>query len=105
MPQVTWLKDGQAVAEAGDARIVSSGRSLHISRAQLLDTGRYMCVASNPAGDRSKTYSLNVLGESWPASARGTGSLGRESPVGILWGFIDSSVGYLSVIRILHLSN
>ncbi|KAM4896067.1 hemicentin-1 [Sylvia borin] len=61
VPQVTWLKDGQAVAEAGDARIVSRGRSLHISEVQLLDTGRYTCVASNTAGDRSKTYSLNVL--------------------------------------------
>ncbi|TRZ22552.1 hypothetical protein HGM15179_004536 [Zosterops borbonicus] len=61
VPQVTWLKDGQAVAQAGDPRIVSHGRSLHISEAQLLDTGRYTCVASNPAGDRSKTYSLNVL--------------------------------------------
>ncbi|KAL9846109.1 hemicentin-1 isoform 2-T2 [Geothlypis trichas] len=61
VPQVTWLKDGQALAEAGDPRIVSSGRSLQISEAQLLDTGRYTCVASNAAGDRSKTYSLNVL--------------------------------------------
>ncbi|XP_066048296.1 hemicentin-1 [Chamaea fasciata] len=61
VPQVTWLKDGQALAQAGDARIVSHGRSLHISEAQLLDTGRYTCVASNTAGDRSKTYSLNVL--------------------------------------------
>ncbi|NXW73911.1 HMCN1 protein, partial [Hirundo rustica] len=59
VPQVTWLKDGQALA--GDPRIVSSGRSLQISEAQLLDTGRYTCVASNAAGDRSKTYSLNVL--------------------------------------------
>ncbi|NXL77816.1 HMCN1 protein, partial [Leptocoma aspasia] len=61
MPQVTWLKDGQALAKAGDPRISSSGRSLQISEAQLLDTGRYTCLASNTAGDRSKTYSLNVL--------------------------------------------
>ncbi|XP_030135337.4 hemicentin-1 [Taeniopygia guttata] len=61
MPQVRWLKDGQALAEAGDPRILSSGQSLQISEAQLLDTGRYTCLASNAAGDRSKTYSLNVL--------------------------------------------
>uniref|UniRef100_A0A803W8Y0 Hemicentin 1 n=1 Tax=Ficedula albicollis TaxID=59894 RepID=A0A803W8Y0_FICAL len=61
VPQVMWLKDGQALVEAGDARIVPSGGSLHISEAQLLDTGRYTCLASNTAGDRSKTYSLNVL--------------------------------------------
>lgn len=82
MPQVRWLKDGQALAEAGDPRILSSGRSLQISEAQLLDTGRYTCLASNAAGDRSKTYSLNVLGEQ--LAGRGTGSLGRKSPVGIL---------------------
>ncbi|NWV42606.1 HMCN1 protein, partial [Grantiella picta] len=61
VPQVMWLKDGQVLAEAGDPRIVSSGQSLHISEAQLLDTGRYTCVASNTAGDRSRTYSLSVL--------------------------------------------
>uniref|UniRef100_A0A8C5X6K5 Hemicentin-1 n=1 Tax=Malurus cyaneus samueli TaxID=2593467 RepID=A0A8C5X6K5_9PASS len=60
-PQITWLKDGQALAKAGDPRVVSSGQSLHISEAQLGDTGRYTCVASNTAGDRSRTYSLNVL--------------------------------------------
>jgi len=28
-----------------------------------MDTGRYTCIASNTAGDRSKSYSLNVLGK------------------------------------------
>lgn len=81
MPEVRWLKDGQAVAGAGDPRIFSRGRSLHISEAQLPDTGRYTCVASNPAGDRSKTYSLNVLGESWAASAEGQAAWEETVPL------------------------
>lgn len=83
MPQVTWLKDGQALA--GDPRIVSSGRSLQISEAQLPDTGRYTCLASNAAGDRSKTYSLNVLGEQLGCLCQRNRQLGEKgSPVGIL---------------------
>lgn len=85
MPQVTWLKDGQALAEAGDPRIVSSWRSLQISEAQLPDTGRYTCLASNAAGDRSKTYSLNVLGEQLGCLCQRNRQLGEKgSPAGIL---------------------
>ncbi|NXF12445.1 HMCN1 protein, partial [Smithornis capensis] len=61
VPQITWLKDGHSLDEEGGPRIVSGGRLLQIPHAQLSDTGRYTCVASNAAGDRSKTYSLNVL--------------------------------------------
>ncbi|XP_027560313.1 hemicentin-1 isoform X2 [Neopelma chrysocephalum] len=61
VPQISWLKDGQPVPEDGEHRALSGGRLLQISNAQVSDTGRYTCVASNAAGDRSKTYSLNVL--------------------------------------------
>ncbi|XP_009081115.1 PREDICTED: LOW QUALITY PROTEIN: hemicentin-1-like, partial [Acanthisitta chloris] len=61
VPQITWVKDGQTLAEDGDHRLLSSGRSLQVTHARVTDTGRYTCVASNAAGERSKTYSLNVL--------------------------------------------
>ncbi|XP_051649408.1 hemicentin-1 isoform X5 [Manacus candei] len=61
VPQISWLKDGQPVPEDGEHRALSGGRLLQISNAQVSDSGRYTCVASNAAGDRSKTYSLNVL--------------------------------------------
>ncbi|NWI93347.1 HMCN1 protein, partial [Pitta sordida] len=61
VPQITWLKDGNSLGEDGGPRLMSGGRLLQIPHAQLSDTGRYTCVASNAAGDRSKTYSLNVL--------------------------------------------
>ena len=37
-------------------------RKLQVVSAQRSDDGAYACVASNPAGDTSKEYELNVLG-------------------------------------------
>lgn len=64
VPEITWLKDGQPLA--GDARlqVMSNGRFLQISGSQVADTGRYSCLASNSAGDRSRHFNLNVLGMS-----------------------------------------
>ncbi|KAI7799480.1 hemicentin-1 isoform X1 [Triplophysa rosa] len=61
VPEITWLKDGQPLA--GDARlqVMSNGRFLQISGSQVADTGRYSCLASNSAGDRSRHFNLNVL--------------------------------------------
>ncbi|XP_008936946.1 PREDICTED: hemicentin-1-like, partial [Merops nubicus] len=61
VPQITWIKDGQSLTEDEHHKLLSSGRFLQITNAQVTDTGRYTCVASNPAGDKSKSYSLNVL--------------------------------------------
>uniref|UniRef100_A0A8C8ED54 Ig-like domain-containing protein n=1 Tax=Otus sunia TaxID=257818 RepID=A0A8C8ED54_9STRI len=61
VPQITWIKDGQSLTEDEDHKFLSSGRFLQITNAQVTDTGRYTCIASNTAGDKSKSYSLNVL--------------------------------------------
>ncbi|XP_019355735.1 hemicentin-1 isoform X2 [Alligator mississippiensis] len=61
VPQITWVKDGQPLIEDEEHQILSSGRFLQITNAQVADTGRYTCIASNTAGDKSKSYSLNVL--------------------------------------------
>ncbi|XP_009575209.1 PREDICTED: hemicentin-1-like, partial [Fulmarus glacialis] len=61
VPQIIWIKDGQSLTEDEDHRFLSSGRFLQITNAQVTDTGRYTCIASNTAGDKSKSYSLNVL--------------------------------------------
>uniref|UniRef100_A0A8C4UE85 Hemicentin-1 n=1 Tax=Falco tinnunculus TaxID=100819 RepID=A0A8C4UE85_FALTI len=61
VPQITWIKDGQSLTEDEDHKVLSSGRFLQIINAQVTDTGRYTCLASNTAGDKSKSYSLNVL--------------------------------------------
>ncbi|XP_072199268.1 hemicentin-1 isoform X3 [Excalfactoria chinensis] len=61
VPQITWIKDGQLLMEDKDHKFLFSGRFLEVTNAQVSDTGRYTCVASNTAGDKSKSYSLNVL--------------------------------------------
>lgn len=64
MPEITWLKDGQPVVDEMQLQVMSHGRFLHISDTQVTDTGRYSCLASNSAGDRSTHFNLNVLGMS-----------------------------------------
>ncbi|KFP01647.1 Hemicentin-1, partial [Calypte anna] len=74
VPQITWLKDGQALAEDEDHKFLSSGHFLQITNAQVADTGRYTCIASNTAGDKSKSYTLNVLVSPTITGADGHGS-------------------------------
>ncbi|XP_049335709.1 hemicentin-1 isoform X1 [Astyanax mexicanus] len=61
VPEITWLKDGQLVTGEPRLQVMSHGRFLHISDVQVADTGRYSCLASNSAGDRSIHFNLNVL--------------------------------------------
>ncbi|NXX50442.1 HMCN1 protein, partial [Tricholaema leucomelas] len=61
VPQISWLKDGQSLTEDEEHKVLSGGRFLQISNAQVADTGRYTCLASNAAGEKSKSYSLSVL--------------------------------------------
>lgn len=62
MPEIKWLKDGQPLITDRHHQILSHGRFLQISGAQIADTGRYSCLASNSAGSRSRHFNLNVLG-------------------------------------------
>uniref|UniRef100_A0A8B9H3J1 Hemicentin 1 n=1 Tax=Astyanax mexicanus TaxID=7994 RepID=A0A8B9H3J1_ASTMX len=61
VPEITWLKDGQLVTGEPRLQVMSHGRFLHINDVQVADTGRYSCLASNSAGDRSIHFNLNVL--------------------------------------------
>ncbi|XP_073667498.1 hemicentin-1 isoform X2 [Paramisgurnus dabryanus] len=61
IPEITWLKDGQTLASDARLQVMSNGRFLQISGSQVADTGRYSCLASNSAGDRSRHFNLNVL--------------------------------------------
>lgn len=63
-PNITWLKDGQPVEfRAGVIETRQSGTELVLYRAQVADSGRYRCVASNPAGDDNLNFHLDVQGE------------------------------------------
>lgn len=63
VPKITWHKDGQLVQEDEAHHIASGGRFLQITNAQVSHTGRYTCLASNTAGDKSKSFSLTVFGK------------------------------------------
>ncbi|XP_067585037.1 hemicentin-1 isoform X1 [Pseudorca crassidens] len=61
VPEITWQKDGQFLKEDDTHHLMSGGRFLQITNAQVSHTGRYTCLASNTAGDKSRSFSLNVL--------------------------------------------
>ncbi|XP_050570610.1 hemicentin-2 [Cygnus atratus] len=58
-PEVTWLKDGHPLP-GGATSISPDGSVLRIPQAALSDAGHYSCVASNPVGEQTKHYLLNV---------------------------------------------
>ncbi|XP_049724489.1 hemicentin-1 isoform X1 [Elephas maximus indicus] len=61
VPEITWHRDGQLFQGDESHHIMPGGRFLQITNAQVLHTGRYTCLASNTAGDKSKSFSLNVF--------------------------------------------
>ncbi|XP_070240884.1 hemicentin-1 isoform X2 [Bos mutus] len=74
VPEITWHKDGQLLKEDDTHHLMSGGRFLQIVNAQVSHTGRYTCLASNTAGDKSKSFSLNVLVSPIIAGVDGDGS-------------------------------
>uniref|UniRef100_A0A8C6DPR2 Hemicentin-1 n=1 Tax=Moschus moschiferus TaxID=68415 RepID=A0A8C6DPR2_MOSMO len=74
VPEITWHKDGQLLKEDDSHHLMSGGRFLQITNAQVSHTGRYTCLASNTAGDKSKSFSLNVLVSPVIAGVDGSGS-------------------------------
>ncbi|NP_001360633.1 Ig-like domain-containing protein [Caenorhabditis elegans] len=61
-PQVSWLRNGNRV-ETGvqGVRYVTDGRMLTIIEARSLDSGIYLCSATNEAGSAQQAYTLEVL--------------------------------------------
>lgn len=43
--------------------ITASGRIVQIKHAQVSDTGRYTCIATNIAGEDEKDFDVNIQGE------------------------------------------
>nr|XP_044998229.1 hemicentin-1 isoform X3 [Jaculus jaculus] len=74
MPKITWHKDGQILQEDETHHVMSGGRFLQITNAQVSHTGRYTCLASNTAGDKSKSFSLNVFVSPMIAGVDSSGS-------------------------------
>ncbi|KFO81851.1 Roundabout 4, partial [Cuculus canorus] len=61
-PLVTWKKDGVTLNLTGDRYVVTNGK-LRVAPAQRSDSGLYVCVAANMAGEReSRGAHVSVLG-------------------------------------------
>lgn len=44
-------------------QVLSGGRVLALTSAQISDTGKYICVAVNAAGEKQRDIDLRVYGE------------------------------------------
>ncbi|XP_012372192.1 hemicentin-2 [Octodon degus] len=58
-PTISWYKDGQPVTPGQRLRILGEGRLLQIQPTRVSDLGRYLCVATNVAGEDDQDF--NVL--------------------------------------------
>ncbi|XP_009958752.1 PREDICTED: hemicentin-1-like, partial [Leptosomus discolor] len=60
-PVLTWLKDGSPVSSFSNGlQVLSGGRVLALTSAQISDTGKYTCVAVNAAGESQRDIDLRV---------------------------------------------
>ncbi|KAM6238355.1 roundabout homolog 4 [Porphyrio hochstetteri] len=60
-PLVTWKKDGVTLDLTGDRHVVTNGK-LRVAPARRSDSGLYVCVAANAAGEReSRAARVSVL--------------------------------------------
>ncbi|XP_071430396.1 hemicentin-2 [Pithys albifrons albifrons] len=58
MPTVTWEKDGRLLARPW---FMSGNEStLHVESTEVVDAGLYTCLATNPAGEDSRSFHVSV---------------------------------------------
>ncbi|XP_027279680.1 hemicentin-2 isoform X2 [Cricetulus griseus] len=58
-PSISWYKDGRPVTPSQRLHVLGEGRLLQIQPTQVSDSGRYLCVATNVAGEDDQDF--NVL--------------------------------------------
>lgn len=68
-PTVTWVKDGQPVADGDGFLLTEQGRKLHIPKAEVAHAGRYACLVENTSGQEWKEFDVAVhgrgVGQGW----------------------------------------
>lgn len=59
-----WFHNNQPLDEEKNRHIQihNNGQRLQISQAQVSDSGTYICIATNEAGESEKTFDLQVWG-------------------------------------------
>ncbi|XP_062447296.1 hemicentin-2 [Rhea pennata] len=76
--QLSWLKDGLPLRLSPRVRLLSAGRTLRISPAQVSDAGLYTCVAANQAGVADRSFVLQIQ---VPPALEGTPESSEEQAV------------------------
>ncbi|KAK2497109.1 hypothetical protein MC885_006689 [Smutsia gigantea] len=59
-PTISWYKDGRPVTPHERLHILGGGRLLQIRPTQVSDSGRYLCVATNVAGEDDQDFNVLV---------------------------------------------
>lgn len=62
-PVITWLRNSASVPKDAHISLLNQNSTMQISNVLVNHTGRYTCTAHNQAGDASRHFGLNVLGE------------------------------------------
>ena len=63
-PVVQWTKDGAPLEQTTRTQFLSSKQILAIHELVTTDTGRYKCLAKNPAGNVTASVDITVYGKS-----------------------------------------
>lgn len=64
IPHIHWMKDSVPLNTQEAMRGEAEGHMLHIKNSRQEHSGNYTCVAQNHAGNISKSFQLDVLGNS-----------------------------------------
>ncbi|XP_037548877.1 leucine-rich repeat and immunoglobulin-like domain-containing nogo receptor-interacting protein 1 [Nematolebias whitei] len=106
-PSVSWLNPQlRHISTTGRIRALSNG-SLEVRYAQPLDSGTYICVASNAAGNNSLPFKLSVQAlpsssislfrpKSWSASPSASPGEAQKLPIDMKTLLIAATIGFFS---------
>lgn len=64
VPDIHWMKDSVPLDAPDAVRAEAEGHMLYIKNSRQEHSGNYTCVAQNHAGNISKSFQLDVLGNS-----------------------------------------
>jgi hemicentin len=64
VPDIHWMKDSVPLDAPEAVRAEADGHMLYIKKSRQEHSGNYTCVAQNHAGNISKSFQLDVMGNS-----------------------------------------
>ena len=63
-PTIKWTKNNESYSFVlhSNLRVMDGGKKLEVINTQIVDSGRYSCIASNDAGSSIKDFLVTVNG-------------------------------------------